>query len=105
MTSMKLIHSTIAADPVLGEIVALFVQEMPDRIETLLARAEANDWDAVGRTAHQLKGALGSHGFGQLTPIAKQLESSVREGLPEEEVREALDELVTICGRLRPGTP
>lgn len=73
MPHVESIYSSLAADPVLGEIVEIFLEEIPSRIETLVSQAAAGDWEALGRTAHQLKGAFGSHGFDQLTPKALSL--------------------------------
>ncbi|HEV3021685.1 MAG TPA: Hpt domain-containing protein, partial [Pirellulales bacterium] len=62
-----LLRSSLADDPDLGEIVKLYVDEMPQRIEGLLARFAAADWDGLATGAHQLKGTAGSHGFQQIT--------------------------------------
>jgi histidine phosphotransfer protein HptB len=105
MSNSSPIYSSLATDPVLGEIVELFVAEMPARIETLRVQAEAQDRDALRRTAHQLKGALGSHGFNELTPAARRLESLVQEGRPEPELAEAVEELAALCERLESGQP
>ena len=105
MSGVEPIYSDLAADPILGEIVEIFLEEIPARIDTLVSQAAADDREALGRTAHQLKGAFGSHGFDQLTPSAKRLETAAREGLPEEELSRALNELVGMCQRLRRGTP
>lgn len=105
MSRTEPIYSSLATDPVLGEIVQMFVDEIPDRIGTLKLQATAKDWDGLGRTAHQLKGALGSHGFHECTPAAKMLETAVREGFPEAEILEALKEMVEMCGCLRAGSP
>jgi HPt (histidine-containing phosphotransfer) domain-containing protein len=99
------IYSSLGADPVLGELVESFVEVIPTRIETLGAQATARDWDALGRTAHQLKGALGSYGFDGVGPVAKRLETAARQGQPEAQILAALDELVATCRRLQPGTP
>ena len=106
MSHAEPIYSSLGADPLLGEIVKIFVEEIPSRVETLVSQAAADDWEALGRTAHQLKGAFGSHGFDQLTLTAKRLETAAREDSPEEEnILQALDELIGMCKRLQPGTP
>ena len=38
------VYSRLAADPVLGELVELFVQEMPGRIHAFEALARRRDW-------------------------------------------------------------
>ena len=101
MAATEPIYSSLGSDPVLGEIVEIFVAEMPARIETLASQAAAGDFASLERTAHQLKGAFGSHGFGQLTPIAFRLEEATRQAGSEEPIRSALNELIAMCERIR----
>lgn len=93
--------STLAHDPDLCEIVEMFVEEMPERIEALTARYEAMDWDGLATTAHQIKGSAGSYGFHQITPSAATLERAAREHQSEDEIRKALDDLLQLCRRAR----
>lgn len=97
------LYSSFGNDPDLGELVELFVEEMPDRIEQLRVRYINADWDGLQRFAHQLKGAAGSYGFDQLTPAAGRLEESIRFSQPEDQIRAALDSLIDLCERVRPG--
>jgi len=99
------LYSSLGTDPDLGEIVDLFVDEMPNRISTILDCLKASDWEGLRCTAHQLKGAAGSYGFHSITPSAAAVEDSVREGQPEAAIRQAVDELVDLCGRVRSGAP
>jgi CheY-like chemotaxis protein len=99
------VYSLLATDPDLGELVDLFVQEMPDRIDALEAHAHSRDWNQLTRTAHQIKGSAGSYGFGEITPYAARLEAAAREALPEENILAALHELLSLCRRVRSGTP
>ncbi|MEN6449418.1 MAG: Hpt domain-containing protein [Thermoguttaceae bacterium] len=99
------LYSPLATDPDLAEIVALFVEEMPNRVATLLQCLNDKNWESLRRTAHQLKGAAGSYGFGPVTPCAGRLESAIQDRLSEEEIRQSVQELVTLCGRIRSGTP
>ncbi len=103
MTVMNPIYSTMADDPILHEIVEMFISELPDRIDTLLGQTRASDWEGACRTAHQLKGALGSHGFDQLTPAAMNLERALKHKEPLAQMQVALEELVGLCRRVQPG--
>lgn len=94
-------YSTLAGDPDLGEIVGLYIAEMPGRIAALLARFEAGDHRGLATLAHQLKGAAGSHGFHQLTPFAAKLEQLARANAPDHDLRPAVEALVAACGRVR----
>jgi PAS domain S-box-containing protein len=100
-----LVYSHRAADPDLRELVDLFVREMPDRINALEAQAKNRDWNELTRTARQIKGAAGSYGFGEITPYAARLEAAAQEALPEEQILAALNELLSLCRRVRSGTP
>jgi CheY-like chemotaxis protein/HPt (histidine-containing phosphotransfer) domain-containing protein len=100
-----LVYSHLAADPDLRELVDLFVREMPDRINALEAQAKNRDWNELTRTARQIKGAAGSYGFGEITPYAARLEAAAQEALPEEQILAALNELLSLCRRVRSGTP
>jgi HPt (histidine-containing phosphotransfer) domain-containing protein len=100
-----LVYSHLAADPDLGELVEMFVQEMPERINAMETQAESCDWQELTRTAHQLKGAAGSYGFTAITPYAAKLECTVRDGRPEDEILASLSELLDLCRHMRAGAP
>jgi histidine phosphotransfer protein HptB len=91
------IYSTLAGDPDLGELVEMFVAEMPDRIDALETESRNRDWPQLTSAAHQLKGAAGSYGFSAITPYAARLEAAAREGSQEEAILAALSELLARC--------
>jgi HPt (histidine-containing phosphotransfer) domain-containing protein len=99
------IYSRLARDPDLSEIVDLFIEEMPERIATLIGQLNSADWDSLRRTAHQLKGAAGSYGFDAISPSAGKVEAAVRDGEPEQRIRATVDELVDLCSRAHRGAP
>ena len=98
------IYSQMATDPDFRELVELFVQEIPDRINALETHARSRNWQQLARTAHQIKGAAGSYGFVAIAPSADRLEAAARNGSQEEEIFSMLDELLDICHRVRSGT-
>jgi len=99
------LYSTLGGDPDLGELVEMFVEEMPDRVADLLNRLNSSDWEGLRRAAHQLKGAAGSYGFTPITPSAARVEEAIRGSQPEEEIRRAAQELVDLCKQARAGAP
>jgi len=103
--NIELIYSTLGSDPDLGEIVEIFVDEMADRIATLSRQFDASDWEALQRTAHQLKGAAGSYGFDAISQPAARLECALRNSEPEEKLSQATAELIDFCRRIRAGAP
>jgi HPt (histidine-containing phosphotransfer) domain-containing protein len=99
------LYSSLSSDPDLREIVDLFVEEMPGRVATMLQQLDAQDWDRLRRTAHQLKGAAGSYGFHALTPAAGKLEDAIRGQQSQKQIRRFADDLIDLCRRVRGGTP
>ena len=103
------VYSSLASDPDLAELVEIFVESLPQRIQTLQQAFDQGDWETLRRTAHQLKGAAGSYGFDPLSPAAARLEQAVASASdPEQElegIRQALDELLDLCSRVRAGAP
>lgn len=99
----EFLYSSLAGDPDLGEIVDLFVDEMPGRVAKLAACLSSGDWEQLGRFAHQMKGACGSYGFHQLTSTAARLEQAARHEPEEAAIREAVEELVALCEKVRTG--
>ena len=98
------VYSTLGTDPDLQDLVALFADEMPARIEQLVARFEAGEFVELQRSAHQLKGAAGSYGFHAVTPLAGRLEMTLRTDHIEDAIKADLDALVELCGRIRAGS-
>lgn len=96
-------YSSLAADPDLAELVDLFVAELPERLAALHSALETSRIADVARFAHQLKGAGGSYGFPQLTPVAARLEMLAKQSAPETLLCDALNDLVAVAGRVRSG--
>jgi HPt (histidine-containing phosphotransfer) domain-containing protein len=83
----------------------MFLEHIPDRVATIESSQTSGDNETLRRTAHQMKGAAGSYGFDDVTPFAARLEQAIDAGEPEAAIAQAASELVTICHRLRAGTP
>jgi HPt (histidine-containing phosphotransfer) domain-containing protein len=99
------IYSSFGADPLLGELVEMYVAEMPDRIAALEQALAAENLDGLRRTAHQMKGAAGSYGFDCLTTAAGSLEAAIKEKQTLDQIEQSLDELTRLCRRIRRGSP
>lgn len=98
--------SEFAGDPDMIDLVRLFVEEMPQRVDAMLESWERGAAADLRRLAHQMKGACGGYGFPQVGRAAGELERSLAalgqaadlgdlEGL-----REQLDQLVGLCRRV-----
>jgi HPt (histidine-containing phosphotransfer) domain-containing protein len=99
----SLIYSSFGGDPDLAELVEIFVSEIPERVSAIESALREDDFEAVRRLAHQLKGAAGSYGFDSLTPAAAAIESRAGGDASPEAIREAVRDLESLCRRLRPG--
>jgi HPt (histidine-containing phosphotransfer) domain-containing protein len=99
------LYSSLADDPEMGELVELFVDELPDRLESMRVALASADLDTLARCAHQLKGAAGSYGFDALTPALKDLEHAARQKGLQDELQRLLGEVTELCGRVRSGLP
>ena len=105
MIGDDLFYSPLALDNDLADIVAMFVDELPDRVEALREALRSGDRELLGRAAHQLKGSAGSYGFPQITPFAARLEYGARANEPEATLLQMLNELAAVCSKAQAGKP
>jgi len=96
-TETKRVYSSLASDEDLREIVELFVDEMPARLTKIEAEFFSQNWENLQRTVHQLKGAAGSHGFYEITPVVAHLEQLIRSRADIQEITEAKESLIQLC--------
>ena len=99
------IVSKLANDPDMAEIVKLFVDELPGRVEAIENSLTRQDFDALVRLAHQLKGAAGGYGFPQITDAARTLEESAQATKDLDRLATEVRELGDLCQRARAAAP
>jgi histidine phosphotransfer protein HptB len=102
--SLQPIYSVYGDDPNLAELVSIFANELPQRLETLRSHAEVADWESVARVAHQLNELSSNYGFAKLSTLAARLEITCLEDRSTGEILRALDRFAEHCERVRPGT-
>lgn len=105
-------YSALSNDADLAELIELFVQELPERLANLERCLDQGNWPELARFSHQLKGAGGSYGFPQLTPVAAQLEQLAKQAVADnsqyaaiDKLQTALNDLTAVAVRLRAGIP
>jgi HPt (histidine-containing phosphotransfer) domain-containing protein len=99
------LYSELSHDAELQLLVAMFVDELPQRIAAIQECQRLGLWDELRRLAHQLKGVGGTYGFDALTPSAARLEQCAARGEPEDEIRQALTALADLCRCVRADPP
>jgi len=100
-TSHTPILSTFSDDPDMHELVAMFVAEVPDKINAFEVYNSTRNWPKLSQLSHQLKGSAGGYGFDDVTPLAQRLEGSVNRPQPvTHEVDACVQSLVEMLRRL-----
>jgi len=85
------------------ELVEMYVEETPGRIAALEEAFSSGDRNRLRSAAHQMKGAAGSYGFGEVTLFAGVLEAAIRENQSPETIERAFHELIQLCRQIRAG--
>jgi len=65
---------------VLAEVLGIFLEEVPRRIQRLRIALAAGDIVEVARSAHSLKGSAGNIGAADLYDICTRLDAQARDG-------------------------
>lgn len=64
-----------------------YLDEMPGRLADLDASIRTGDEQALRTGLHQLAGSGGSHGFPEISVVARELERGLAEGGPDRAVQ------------------
>jgi len=65
---------------VLAQVLNLFLQETPKRLDRLKAACQAGDHDEAHRAAHSLKGSVGNIGARAMFSVCRDLDDQARAG-------------------------
>ena len=83
------------------ELIEMFLEELPNRIQSLNQAASAGDYSQLNRLAHQLKGAAPGFGFDPIGAAAgileERLKTSNLEMVELEQIRDEFDSLILEC--------
>ena len=94
------LYSSLSPQPILCEMVELFVDEMPPRMARMAAYFERRDWDGLRRSAHQIRSVAASYGFNDLVPYAARLERALTNRPSVEAIGTSLESLLAQCCRV-----
>ena len=96
------ILSDFAGDPEMKELLAMFVSDLPAKLDAIERAWRAADVDSIRRIAHQLKGASGGYGFGTVGSAAARLEATLNTQTSDlESAQQELLSLLEICRRVQ----
>src|SRR5437016_5645232 len=103
------LKSQFSDDPDMAELIALFITELPERVEAIRAAQQSGAGANLKRISHQLKGASAGYGFPTIGAAAAKVEDGLRAGGSDESqalerVRAEVDELVNLCRRAMKGS-
>ena len=93
------VYSTFADDPDYTDILNVFVEGVPQRIQSLKKMYEGQQIAELECLAHQLKGAGGGYGFPGVSETATNLESACQSS-DLEAISARLDELTAYLSRI-----
>ncbi|MEK6644319.1 MAG: Hpt domain-containing protein [Planctomycetota bacterium] len=91
--------SELAGDSEMLELIEMFVDELPARVQALQDAVKENDLAALATLAHQLKGSAGGYGFPWITEAAKALENSTKQAADLSAIQTQLETLTDLCNR------
>lgn len=96
------LRSEFADDPEMTELIGIFLDELPARIDAMRAAADASRLDALITMAHQLKGSAGGYGYSPIGLAAGKVEHRLRTGgadpaLALDAVGRELSDLIEMC--------
>ncbi|RMH28864.1 MAG: Hpt domain-containing protein [Planctomycetota bacterium] len=94
------IRSEFADDPDMAELIEMFLDEMPARVDALGECLREERLTELQTIAHQLKGAGAGYGFEPVSISAASLEGSLKAHSDLERIRADVDDLISICRRL-----
>ncbi len=89
-------------DPGFAELVRIFVDELPVKIQTLENYLRVEDFRQLANLVHQLKGSAGGYGFRPITESAARLEKTAKEASDLKMLDAQMKELVDLCRRATP---
>ena len=74
------LRSTFASDPDMQELIQEFVSRLPQRAQRMMELLRDQDIQQLRQMVHQLKGAGGGYGFGEITHRAADVEKTIKAG-------------------------
>jgi PAS domain S-box-containing protein len=98
--SEQAVISRVSNDPVMRDILAQYILEMPWVVSRLVGSMSRNDLKSVHSIMHELKGSAGGYGFDEISLLASAAEASIRLGADRQHVEQSVQEVVKLLRRV-----
>ncbi len=95
--------SPYASNQQLRPIVETYVNDLPQVLEDFRETVKSEKWEEIRKTAHQLKGTLGSYGYSQMSEVAAQIEKLAKAESGLEDIDAFIDHLNAFTKRALEG--
>lgn len=93
------LRSLYAEDEVIGEILPVFIKNLPDYLLRLDRSLAQGDLQGAARVCHDLKGTAGGYGYPDIGKTVQRLEGELKAGQQREVVEALVCSLRTLCER------
>lgn len=92
--------TSLSNDPRFGEIIARFIDALPQRVSEMREQRGAERNASVRTLAHRLKGAAGSYGYPGISDLARRVETLCEANANDQEIAGAIEELAVEADRV-----
>src|SRR3954463_727227 len=98
------LRSDLCGDPEMTELIRLFLNELPKRVESLTQAWRAREFQTVQHLAHQLKRSSAGYGFPAIGTAAAKVEGCIRatndpQHVHVDQLAHQVKELISLCHR------
>lgn len=77
-TAGQPLRSTLANDPDMRELIQLYIQDLPTRLDGIRIAMSTGNLNEVRRLSHQLRGASAGFGFAPIGLVAAEVEETIK---------------------------
>jgi YesN/AraC family two-component response regulator len=97
-----IVSTLLDGDPGLVDLVAQFIERLPEMVEELAHHTAHGNWAALKAKAHNLKATGGGYGFAPVSEVAARIEFELAKQ-SYDTIPALLDELRTLQRRIQAG--
>lgn len=94
------VRSTMADDEDFKELLEMFVDGLNEKRDLLSSAFNQQDFEALRKVSHQLKGSGGGYGFAGLSERAAHLEEACKHSMGADVIAERLESFLSYMSRV-----